>query len=86
MSLPSPNNITTYNAKFTADIANSKIAIVENGVVFSNAEDLSYHPIFAREPLMDGQSFETDVIEASSQFFMIGLATADLRNSPNAYH
>jgi hypothetical protein len=44
-----------------------------------------YYPIFANEPLGDWQTFSIRVMNAAKGFFMIGVATDDLRDQTDKF-
>lgn len=42
-----------------------------------------YQPVFARESLTTGQSYEVEIVDIGvNKYFMIGVATAECRNKP----
>lgn len=67
----------------TADISDA--AVILNGVITVKPRLYSYHPIFAREELTDGDHCEVEVVDYNDGNFTIGVATAELRNRDNQY-
>lgn len=62
-------------------------AIVENGVITVRTGMDAFQPVFGREQLNTGQSCEVEIVDSGyCRNFMIGVATADLRNRVNEYY
>lgn len=74
------------NTVATVDTANSNSAVVSNGIVTVKTGIDGFYPVFACEQLITGQSCKIEVIDATQRrAFMVGVATADLRNRVDSY-
>jgi hypothetical protein len=83
-TLPKPDHIG--NSRFTVDFANSAAAVVDNDTVTVRTGMGGMQPVFAKEQLIDGQSCEIEVVNAALKQFLIGVATAELRNRADKYN
>lgn len=60
------------------------MAVVNKGVITVLTDVRGYHPVFAREMLTDEHSFQVEIIDKTCDF-VIGVASAEVRNSLNKY-
>lgn len=67
------------------DSANSNAAVIQNGVISTKTGTYAYHPVFAREQLTAGESCQIEIVDYVNGPFMIGVATAELRNREGEY-
>jgi hypothetical protein len=51
-----------------------------------NGDGRKYQPVFAREQLIAGESCEVEIVDYNTESFMIGVATAELRNRADQYN
>lgn len=87
-SLVPPEQISSVKPSPKIDLATSSrgMILVKNEVVTVKTEpQWTYYPVFLQAPLADGESFQVEVVDAAWRWFAVGVATAELRNSPGKF-
>jgi hypothetical protein len=67
------------------DTANSAAVVICNNSVTVRTGLDNFQPVFADEQLIEGVGCEVEIVDEAAGWFMIGVATADLKNKVSSY-